>query len=436
MNKLEILELLASDSLDSSDFLLLSLELVDGYLTPEQVASLKKHYLNNDYVKCMTQLRLFCSHNMTVCQTELEARVYRVIILNIQNIRFRQNDNAYGNLSRRYFETILVDFIQRSHDMDLDSKAPFFVDYHNYVINCLTENLLKKTNEVDELEKKLQDTPDEPSLKRDYQEVSLDLEILSKSLEKCQYYTIGSVEHIKAIFAAYRELWFIDNDIANGIANLSDFPDATLKLKDRGNKRILPLYSSTKGIITASSAVPLTAHEDRLVREGGLVYRKSSEKIVDQFDIDPLLNPGFSKAHPEIPFINSISGSTYCFLNSLKDFMVHQWPHNAPLEHASIITQEICKAYLAYLVINGYHCLRESLEVLNDKYIAEVFSSLGITLKVDDYLFNTSQGELNLALRRSAEFVVQSLRKEKLHAELLGVADPSSSYQKTFKCKK
>ena len=163
--------------------------------------------------------------------------------------------------------------------------------------------------------------------------------------------------------------------------------------KDRGKKRGAEgerLLSMNPGIVKAHA--PMPANEVMRYPEKGPVQSEAHKKftdystlaavnrVPDSCDIDLTIVKGFSKTRPTVPYVNSISGSTYALMATLT---LYAKTHHHDPEFKNDISFML-EAFVAFSGKNGYHSMTEIFEVFHDAGVQEFFKQYNIPFIVPD----------------------------------------------------
>ncbi len=321
-----------SSKLDSSTFVLLSLDFLEKKLKSkmdekDKSAILDNFSHNNVNVAIDIILKIFQQHEELI-GSELISHVQ------LSQSQFHLKDHPLKNQSRRFFESIFSLQLWGS----LSQKEFKSIEKLSVFINEYSPGFIK-INAVDSIE-------------------AADL-------------VIGPLREFGETHPMIKQ--FQD-----------DFRKDCLVLgrKDRGQiKKTRPL-SCNPGILT--SLDPCFFNIRKSEAEEG--------RIVDMFHIDEEKGD-FSKTNKHIPFVNSVSGTTFMFVGILRYFMEKFKDDLALEQHVN----DIVKAFLAFTCKNGYHSLAEMLCVLNSPDVESIFTGFSVKLNL-----HFSQSILESAYRESA----------------------------------
>ena len=102
----------------------------------------------------------------------------------------------------------------------------------------------------------------------------------------------------------------------------------------------------------------------------------SKNRVPERNAIDASKKEGYSAEHPEVPFVASISGTTFTLVALLDDYM------KANANDASLGTNvsNIVKSFMAFYIKNGFHSYSEMQDVLREKNIKEVFTKYNVAV--------------------------------------------------------
>ncbi|KGP64112.1 hypothetical protein EP47_08185 [Legionella norrlandica] len=170
--------------------------------------------------------------------------------------------------------------------------------------------------------------------------------------------------------------------------------------KDRGPKRKLPeeLISQNPGIVKSISPMPVNE----------LLPTAMSNKVADIFEIDPSIVRGYSKTNTQVPYVNSVSGTTFVLVAVLTHY-IEKYKNDSNLEND---TNHIIQAFLSFTCKCGYHSLAEMQDVLNDPAVKEIFATNNITIH------DLPQKALDAAIAASGEYATRITLQHRLHEHI------------------
>ena len=148
--------------------------------------------------------------------------------------------------------------------------------------------------------------------------------------------------------------------------------------KDRTDKGATGIHSRNIGIMKSTTPNFYDQLSDKDLKD----------RVVDKFKVDRSKDSGFSGINEEIPFVNSVSGTTFT-LSVLLNEMITRNKNSPTLE---VDVNNIIQSFMAVYVKNGYHSLGEMQKVLNEEHIKKIFTENAIVLDLrfpDEVMTNT-----------------------------------------------
>ncbi len=173
--------------------------------------------------------------------------------------------------------------------------------------------------------------------------------------------------------------------------------------KDKKDPKLKPV-SRNPGIMTANQP----EYRDQLLDENKI------GKPVDTHSIGLTKDnkPGFSAENKNVPFVNSLSGTTYGLVALLSEYM-EQNKKDPKLEED---VNNIIKYNVTFRIKNGFHSYQEMHAVLNDKVVKEIFQKHGV--KVKDIFEDRTI--LN-AMENAHEYSQAMIKRRAINIELVGL---------------
>lgn len=112
-----------------------------------------------------------------------------------------------------------------------------------------------------------------------------------------------------------------------------------------------------------------------------------TNRVVDKFRVDEE-KKGFSQTNAEIPFVNSVSGTTFTLAVLLNETIKNNT--NSPTLEADV--NNIVQAFMTIYVNMGFHSLGEMQRVLNEDHIQKIFldNNISLDLSFPDQSVNAS----------------------------------------------
>ena len=137
---------------------------------------------------------------------------------------------------------------------------------------------------------------------------------------------------------------------------------AIYKTKDRSRVELGDTLTANPGIIKPNS--PNFANN--------LIPTKKIPKIA----MDEAKRDGYSKMNPQIPFVASLSGTTFSLIVLLEHY-IEKHKADKNLEEK---VNKIIELWVAAYLIDGYHSYGEVIDIFKDSYIQSIFSKANIKL--------------------------------------------------------
>lgn len=178
-----------------------------------------------------------------------------------------------------------------------------------------------------------------------------------------------------------------------------DFKKASelYKAKDRMQKPADDYLSRNPGIMKST-----TKNYYNLICEKDI-----HGKVVDKFRASGDAS-GFSSKHKTIPFVNSISGTTFTFVNIL-DFCIQFHSQLSLCDLRDMVNNNI-QSFIALYLNQGFHSIGEIHKVLNEPHVQQMFASHNIILDLnipdkplDEAFHEAQEYALTTCIKRAAE---------------------------------
>lgn len=327
MNKYQ--RALQSKRLDSAACLLLTVKVLSMELGGLcEIKNIQQAFVDSNYARVKTFIdeKLI---ELEVNNSDL-ADVIREAL-----VAAEKNDSPEENLTRRYFDTKVS-----IHTWNSLSRGEF--------------------NSLDKLAHLMSESSDKP----------LDFVVPSTTLDNAA-----------GIVSKIREFGESKSDIVSTMGVFRNEQDSVSNIKDRGGKRIdtntSTLYSLNPGIVKASSPMPFNERlEEQELHEQST--KTARNKVTDLYNIDPTVERGFSKNNKIVPYVNSVSGTTFTMVAVLNKYAKSR---RCDPTYAQDINN-IVKAFLAFTCMQGYHSLAEMAVVLQDRKVQEFFAEEKIELEL------------------------------------------------------
>jgi thiamine kinase-like enzyme len=216
----------------------------------------------------------------------------------------------------------------------------------------------------------------------------------SKIVEKIQVNSLEGAARTLCIMREYSEFTPASDQVAVLISEFSSL----YTRKDRGKKITDTRLSTNMGIMRSMSPCPLD--------QRGSV---TTNRHPDIFTIDSDIEQGFSSSRPDIPYVNSVSGTVFAFLSVLKA-LLHKHQNESQTQLQSDVNH-LLKAFITYSCFNGYHSLAEMIEVIKEPEINKLLLEYGLHFNL-----NFSQAVLQQSFNLAIEYAIQTnLHNEVMH---------------------
>lgn len=332
---------LAAQTLDSADYILLATKIISlklGEQVSNEIKEIYNAFVYYDYDKAMsiisTILPSISTNDQALCD-----------LLQEKQISSREHDKPEKNQTRRYFDTKLSLEIWQSQ------KKEQFESIDKLAAHI---NATKTENEVVATPERL---PEEIAshyipYKKDQANEAYDMaeEVIQQIRLHGDSMTGNQMSGLREITGGV----YLTKD--RDKKQLSDVPPEHKDYKEGA------IYSLNTGIV--KSIFPMPA-EDRL-RDNEQAIKN---RMPDTFIIDETQANGYSKTNTSTPFVNSVSGTTFCLVATLIQYTKE---HKSDLSFESDINN-IVNAFLAFTCKSGYHSLGEMFVVFGDAKVKEFF---------------------------------------------------------------
>jgi hypothetical protein len=372
----EYLKSLEGATLDSSDVLLLSIEIVKDKIDISELEDLKKSYIERNYDKAKTLLLSLLKTHEQLLNTSNPALVNIIKAAIAKTV-----DTPEKNVSRRYFET------KFSADMWESLNEKDFKAINDLLLTISRINASEPNEKM-----KLQGLP---------------LRVTNK-------------EEAYLVISRTRELG--DNNssilaIRTPLRRESPLP----KIKDRWDDNSKPgtQYSMNPGIMQANNPMPADERldpkmKDPLPVDEKLVSKKFKNRTTDTYYINRGIEGGFSATRENIPFVNSLSGTAFSMVSSLKLYLEDQKQlgKKSPAE-LNNDANSIVQAFLGYMCMDGYHSLGEMTEVLKEPAVKNLLAEFGVSIHL-----NLTSNDVNNILQGAAFYCNELLKRQIVQTEL------------------
>jgi hypothetical protein len=166
------------------------------------------------------------------------------------------------------------------------------------------------------------------------------------------------------------------------------------KKKDRNRAELGSTLTSNPGIM--KSTAPNFADK--------VVVAHEKPKIT----IDPNIEEGYSKNNPRTPFVASISGTTFTLMVVLTEYIKqHQKDPNLQQK-----LNQIVNFWNATYIKEGYHSIKELVDVFEDPHIQQFFTEANISLNF------CQQNALDEAFVKAENYALALANRSVMHQEL------------------
>ncbi|KTD55567.1 substrate of the Dot/Icm secretion system [Legionella santicrucis] len=342
------IEALKASTVDSADSVLITIRIIEHELGHSQELNLvKQAFAQNDYKRTFDLIESLINPTLLEKNEELFALICEKIATAFEH------DNPHKNWSRRYFDTRL------SQELWNIQNANYFSSIEKLASLMIEKNRqFTPSTQV----KSLDEAEDVIKLVRDFGEKTHEINTL-----------MGELRSMKT-------------SISNS--------------KDRGPKRKLSegLISQNPGIVKSISPMPVDE----------LLTTAMCNKVADVFEIDPSVVRGYSKTNTQVPYVNSVSGTTFVLVAVLTNY-IEKYKNDPNLEND---TNHIIQAFFSFTCKCGYHSLAEMQDVLNDPAVREIFANNNITIH------DIPQKALDAAIAASCHYATRITLQHKLHEDI------------------
>lgn len=375
LNRIDVLKrLLIDDTLDASDFILIAIQIVKQFpLHQDDQETLDKvliDYSRVSYPEAIASLCELVENSADKSLLPIFKKVAAKVILSSEPQQVH---------SRRYFEhkfsQLWWDSLNTKRHIDSIDRLAHFVG------GQYLSHAKKQTQEP---------------------ESSFISALISDLKVGKQRRKVMNFKDMTDVIAALREYTENTHSYMAHIDKLRQEPLSLSKTKDR---HPVPRheqsvgYTMNPGIIRANSAVPV---DDRLeTAEPG--------NLADCFSIDSNKKNGYSDTNYHVPFVNSVSGTTYGVVAVLLEYLKNDRFNPFAQEDVT----NTLKAFIAYTCKRGFHSLAEMSDVLHSQGVQAAFAEYEISIP---NLFPTNI--LDQAAAISEQYLESLLLKKNMHQQL------------------
>ncbi|WP_115702710.1 hypothetical protein [Legionella sainthelensi] len=132
-------------------------------------------------------------------------------------------------------------------------------------------------------------------------------------------------------------------------------------------------------------------------------------KKIDKIAIDEKKAGGYSKTNPQVPFVASLSGTTYSLVVVLQKYMdKHKTDPNLEKKINNIVM-----LWTSAYIKDGYHSYKEVIDIFKDAHIQSIFARANI--KLDYAIIDDTDHEFH----RAQEYTQGIATKAMMHQELV-----------------
>lgn len=406
----DYIQALSYSELDSSAFILIVSNLITTAIKDDQnvqreIEEVYRSYIYHNYDEAIAKLTVILENNKDKISKDLHAQIdaaKSVIAI---------NDKSEKDTTRRAFDT----FVSYSIYADLEKRLPEVT----LVVSEFAKHMATRMPNVVNTAPDLTLVDDKGKL------------IDAEYLKPIDVNNIQELDDVKKVLGIVRFVVSASHKAEQrpregGIDFIKvgqALEEGTVyKNKDRGEKKIDHVkYKSSVGQqpVTLSSAPGILKARDPLPVEW-TTSEVGKDKPVDIREIDLSVRDGFSATKSNIPFTNSISGTTYEFCAVMIDFLKEQKKAGKDINTLQQNAQILTEAFLSFTCERGYHSLGEMIPVLRSKNVLAEFNELGIKppeLTINDHykaknMFQVADYAKNLALRQQTVLVLTPTKSD------------------------
>jgi hypothetical protein len=143
-------------------------------------------------------------------------------------------------------------------------------------------------------------------------------------------------------------------------------------------------------------------------------------RAVDKVNLDLSVDQGYSKSNPTVPFVTSISGTTFTLVALLEKY-IQKYQGDKDL---TTQVNRIVNLFISTYIIKGYHSYLEMIDVLKEPAIHSIFARNNIQL---DYGIIDAADEF----RKAQDYALGLSLKSNLHASIKKIEPHKPSHIKT-----
>ncbi len=350
----QYLSALKAPNLDSSEFALLAIGYIDAKLrknpnldAQKELDPIKARFSSSDFLDTTTQLILYCKTHKDLIDPQITAA--------LENRAPQIKNDPNANHSRRFFETRLANHLKTEVENTGNYKS----------VAGLSETMKKLSSESDRSDAVLK-LPSKMSNLRNAVSVIGLVATFNDNIEKGL--KLQSEKYQKKDREKKSRAKIGEEDTTttlNVTRKVAGETEAVRgKAEEKDNEKT---FSRNVGIMKS-----ITPNFTDLRSEVDIVNR-----VVDGSRVEDVQG-GFSSTHAEIPFVNSISGTTFSLVKLLGEYIDANQENPELEKHVNNIVQ----TFIAVYIEKGFHGIGEMEHVLKEPHIQEIFNKSKINLDV------------------------------------------------------
>lgn len=255
---------------------------------------------------------------------------------------------------------------------------------------------------------------------------------LEESLEKS-----GAFKSVQGLSQAMQGLGFnpgpvTDMKSAQGVLlNVAGFNDRI----ELGLKKDSPKYQAKDRTERPKHDPESEDRDERLSRNPGIMKanapnftdsvssRDQKNRVPDRNTLDENKTDGFSATHEEVPFVASISGTSFSLVKLLEGFM----SANSQDPQLATKVNDIVKMFVATYIKMGFHSYGEMTHVLDERNIQKLFAKYNVNVDL-----TLPQGVLEQATKDAEDYARTTSVKSAMHEELKAKVKPTPEHVSAY----